>query len=341
MSLSPSSPDLEVFGKRKADAMSSIDEVEGEITDNDAAEEPRPKKAKTEDAKVTHTHAQNIPKRWNLDMEIPQGRPRPKFLGESEEARRSGSGTVEDPLIVWLGKPPADAAIKQANESLARRSVEELQTITHIYIRCGAQSSMFVDRDGKRIPIWNPDVIRFVHETAPTNPHMSLAFGTNADSLVLYGYVNVSVDDDGVPSGFSEPDRDGDGVDGDGRILEFFVYEEEEKHCKPYCTCKEHGEGQVLINTCEFAKAAPCNIHHVHGLLDHWCVIPVAVRYRHCRHELNSLMDHYCPHPIPQNRDRPMRIEKPRRRRYGGPPRHGPGRIQGLGRRAGFGAVLR
>ncbi|KAI0838442.1 hypothetical protein F5Y06DRAFT_303764 [Hypoxylon sp. FL0890] len=236
-------------------------------------------------------------KYWDMGMKIPQGRPRPKFIGESEEDRISGSGTVKDPKIVWLGKIPLDAETKKANEDAARRAASSLKTITHIYIRCAAQSTKFVDRDGKRISIWNPDSIRFWHRTTAADPHISLALGTNADNLVLHGYINVAVDENDNPTDFATSRNPDYVVDGDDRIFELFPYEADEQYCAPYC----HIDHKVLVHACEFARAKECLFHDTKGLLDHFCFPrPGKIEihddhYCPCTHDLTGLMDHYCP----------------------------------------------
>ncbi|KAI2603432.1 uncharacterized protein GGS25DRAFT_526465 [Hypoxylon fragiforme] len=290
--------------KRKADEIVD-DEVEedeeGETTDSPL--EPEFKKVKTEDQPEDKPEGDPAvavdDKRWNADMEMPKEKSRPHFLGESDARRRSGSGTVDDPLIVWLGKMPKDSEIKEANEDIARRTALELGLITHVYIRCAAQSSKFVDRDGKRIPIWNPDTIAFQHETKEADPHLSLAFGTNSTSLVLYGYVNVTVDEEGKPIDFATSRIEDHVVDGDDRILEIFEYEATQQDCAPYCS--KHVSREKLINTCPLAQARGCPRHDMDGLLDHWC--PRAHwrteiygdHYCPCLHDISDLEDHYCP----------------------------------------------
>ncbi|KAI1139093.1 hypothetical protein F5Y05DRAFT_412196 [Hypoxylon sp. FL0543] len=224
--------------KRKADEITT-DEVEEVV---DVQDEPNPKKPKIDLTGI---------KGWNIGMELPQGKPRPKFIGESEEDRVSGSGTVEDPKILWLGKAPLDAENKKANEDVVRRAASSIKTITHIYIRSATKTIKFVDRDGKRICIWNPDVINFGHKTAAADPYISLAFGTNADNLVLYGFINVAVDDNGKPTDFATSRNPDHVVDEDDRIFELFPYEEDQQYCAPYC----NADHKVLIDACEFKLA--------------------------------------------------------------------------------------
>ncbi|KAI4859809.1 hypothetical protein F4820DRAFT_462192 [Hypoxylon rubiginosum] len=260
-------------------------------------------------------------KRWNVGMEMPKGKPRPTFIGESEKDRRSGSGTIEDPMIVWLGKIPDDAEVKTANEDIARQSAEKLEAITHIYIRCAVQDCKFIDRDGKRIHIWNPDSIHFHHGTATADPHMSLAFGTNAYNLVLYGYVYVDVDEDGKPTGLATG-RDAENVDNeDDRVLELFVHDDEQLDCAPYCT--KHMRYEALLNACQLAGSRACPRHEMVGLLDHWCrrtrwrTEAYDDHYCPCRHKLDGVMDHYCPCPHDQSR----RTYAPKHCRHNIPPK--------------------
>ncbi|KAI2606764.1 hypothetical protein GGR54DRAFT_620046 [Hypoxylon sp. NC1633] len=236
--------------------------------------------------------------RWSIDTEIPNGRPRPKFIGESED-RKAGSGKVKDPLIIWLSKVPVDAEARRANHAIARRAALKIGSITHVYIRCGTQSSRFVDRDGKSIHIWNPDIISFQHRTAVADPHISLAFGTDADNLVLYGYVNVAIDERGNPVDFATT-RDKDIViDGDDRIFELFEYRADEQDCAPYCP--NHASREALLDACQVSRPKRCPLHETEGLLDHWCrrtrwkTEVYGDHFCHCPHDLAGLLDHYCP----------------------------------------------
>ncbi|KAI2464918.1 hypothetical protein F4781DRAFT_411192 [Annulohypoxylon bovei var. microspora] len=290
-------PELSPLGKRKADEITADEIEEGEATD--IVGEPESKKVKVD-------HMDVVDGRWNIGMEMPQGKPRPKFIGESEEDRASGDGTVEDPKILWLGKIPLDAEVKRANEDIARRAALDLETITHIYIRCGAQSSKFVDRDGKRILIWNPDSINFHHRTTAADPHMSLAFGTDADNLVLYGYINVTVDENGKPTDFAASRNADYVVDGDDRIFELFPFEAQQHDCSPYCPT--HGSNEVLVDSCEYAQPRRCPLHNTENLLDHFCR---RTRWRSeifgdhhcpCFHDKAGLLDHYCPCPHDKRR---------------------------------------
>ncbi|XXH01711.1 hypothetical protein Hte_008072 [Hypoxylon texense] len=236
-------PDQFSLGKRKAEEISA-DQSEGEVLDS--SEEPPSKKPKVDqDEEAVDVSEDAVPqtvqgkddgrKRWNVGMEMPKGKPRPTFIGESEMDRQSGSGTIEDPMIIWLGKIPVDAEVKTANEDIARQSAEKLEAITNIYIRCAAQDRKFVDRDGKRVRIWNPDSIPFYRHTIAADPHMSLAFGTNADNLVLHGYVHVDVDEAGKPTGLATA-RSAENIDEeDDRILELFVHDDDQHDCAPYC----------------------------------------------------------------------------------------------------------
>ncbi|KAL7619457.1 hypothetical protein AAE478_009996 [Parahypoxylon ruwenzoriense] len=230
-------PRRESLVKRKADEIST-DDIEA-VEETPVSEGPESKRFKGEfQSQEDRSERHDVHERWTLDMGLPEGRPRPVFTGETEEERLSGSGTVEDPLIVWLAKippPDSDAGIITANQDIARQAAMSLGDITHVYIRCAAQTSKFVDRDGKRIPIWNPDNIYFRHRTAPADAHLALAFGTDADTLVLHGYVNVDVDEDGKPIDFATSRNPENVVDGDDRIFELFPYEEEFKDCAPYC----------------------------------------------------------------------------------------------------------
>ncbi|KAI0122374.1 hypothetical protein F4814DRAFT_458060 [Daldinia grandis] len=142
-------------------------------------------------------------KPWNKGMDMPSGKPRPRFVGETEEYRISGSGTVEDPEIIWLGVIPGDVIAREANEDIVWKAARSLRTITHVYIRCAVQSTMYVNRDGKRIHIWNPDRIDFYHRTRPADPHIAVAFGTTPYNLVLYGFIHVATDDNGSPVDFA------------------------------------------------------------------------------------------------------------------------------------------
>ncbi|KAI1378069.1 hypothetical protein F4677DRAFT_443983 [Hypoxylon crocopeplum] len=259
-------PNRESPGKRKADEI-TVDENDGEEA-GEISEEPETKRIKAE-SQSKEELMNSIHKRWDTDMEMPRGGPRPKFIGESEEDRTSGSGTVDDPLIVFLGKIPVDEEIKIANQDIAREAALRFKSITHIYIRCAAQSSMFVDRDGKRIPIWNPDRILFYHETKAADPHISLMFGTDASNLVLHGYINVTVDEDGKPTDFASSRNEDYVVDGDDRIFELFQYDLDQQDCAPYCS--SHASSEVPINSCELAQPRYCPIHGTEGLLDHWC----------------------------------------------------------------------
>ncbi|KAI1413294.1 hypothetical protein F5Y13DRAFT_189204 [Hypoxylon sp. FL1857] len=217
-------PNHDALGKRKADEITTSGTEEEDI-----ANDPEESRFKRPIIEVTET------RRWDIDMEMPQGKPRPKFVGELEEHRVSGAGTVEDPMIMWLGKIPIDTETKQANEEIARRAAWSLTTITHIYIRCAAQASKFVDRDGKRISIWNPDSICFHHETTLADPHISLALGTSAENLVLYGFINVAVDENSRPIDFATSRNPEHVIDGDDRIFELFPYEADQQCCAPYC----------------------------------------------------------------------------------------------------------
>ncbi|KAI1099057.1 hypothetical protein F4804DRAFT_337604 [Jackrogersella minutella] len=301
-------PEQHYAGKRKADEITTDQFEEGEVVD--VPEEPKSKKVKVDHADVIH-------ERWNVGMEMPQGKPRPTFIGESKKENVSGNGTVEDPMIVWLGKIPRDADSKEANEDIARRAAFSLEDITHVYIRCAAQSSKFVDRDGKRIHIFNPDTIHFHHRTTAADPHMSLAFGTEADNLVLYGYINVAIDENGRPTDFATS-RDTDHVvDGDDRIFELFPYEADQQHCSPYCPT--HSSNEVLIDACKLARPAACPLHNTENLLDHFCRQPERRteekrddHYCPCSHNLDGVMDHYCPCSHAQIRQ----VETRRRRPY-------------------------
>ncbi|KAI0379359.1 hypothetical protein F5Y04DRAFT_282784 [Hypomontagnella monticulosa] len=282
--------------KRKADEITK-DEIEGEIKERDEvkvndSEEPASKKAKQDPVETVH-------KRWNADMEVPQGKPRPRFTGEYKKGRISGSGTVDDPLIVWLGKVPSNQEVRKANEDVVRGVALSLKIVTHVYIRCGTQSNKFIDRDGKRILLWNPDIIPFHHRTTTADPHMSVAFGTDPDNLVIQGYINVATDDNGKPTGLATS-RNPDCVeDDDDRILELFPYGFYEQYCEPYCPT--HAPNEVLLNACEYAWPKGCPHHDTEGLLDHYCrrprwkTEPYGDHYCPCTHDLSGLLDHYCP----------------------------------------------
>ncbi|KAI1395007.1 hypothetical protein F4819DRAFT_506264 [Hypoxylon fuscum] len=306
-------PERRTASKRKADEI-AVDENEQAKTVK-ASEEPAPKKAKTEHTEdgpvetvelVQMKLPDHCPKRWNVGIEMPKGKPRPKFTGDSESKRKSGEGTVGDPMITWVGTIPSDAEIRTANEGFACRAAKSLKKVTHVYIRCATQSSMFVDRDGKRIPIWNPDTIQFHHRTVEADPHMCLAFGTEARNLVLYGYVHVVIDESGKPTGFATVRNDNKLVDGDDRIFELFEYDAQQNDCAPYCP--SHASSAVLIDTCKFAQPRCCPLHNTEGLLDHWCrrtrwkTEVYGDHYCPCPHSLIDLMDHYCPCPHDQVR---------------------------------------
>ncbi|OTA92707.1 hypothetical protein M434DRAFT_396268 [Hypoxylon sp. CO27-5] len=237
-------------------------------------------------------------KRWNFHMEIPQGKPRPKFVGEFEKHRVSGSGSVGDPAIMWLGNIPLNVEEKEANEGIVRWAVSSLDAITHIYIIYGTRFTKFVDRDGQRICIWNPDSgIHFHHGTTAADPHISLVTGTNEDNLVLYGYINVVVDEYGKPTGLARYRNPEHVVDGDDRILELFPYEEDQHYCAPYC----QDDHEVLIDACKLARAQGCILHDTEGLLDHFCFRTrwntgsYGDHFCPCRHNHKRLADHYCP----------------------------------------------
>lgn len=310
-----STPEHISLGKRKAE------EIAADQIEVDSPEEPSPKKIRVDQTdevnnprvllarkikyygdlsapgEITPSHDNRH--RWDFGMEMPKGKPRSTFIGESEEDRRSGSGSVEDPMIIWLGKMPVDAKVKTANEDIVYQAAQKLETITHIYIRCAAQATKFVDRDGKRIPIFNPDVIHFHHGKTAADPHLSLAFGTNADNLVLYGYIHVDLDDDGKPTGFAASRSAENVEDGDDRIFELFVHDDDQQDCAPYCST--HANSQFPLNVCQSVAPRPCPLHDVNGLLDHWCfrtrwkTEAHGDHYCACEHKLDGLMDHYCP----------------------------------------------
>ncbi|KAI1643647.1 uncharacterized protein F4817DRAFT_368217 [Daldinia loculata] len=177
--------------KRKADEI-SLERNEEIMNTASHSEGPPPKKTKTDDDFEP----------WNEGMDMPLGKLRPRFVGETED-RRSGSGTVEDPELVWLGAIPDDAIAREANEDIVWKAARRLETVTHVYIRCAMQSTMYVDRDGKRIHIWNPDRIDFRYKTRRTDPHIAVAFGTTPDNLVLYGFIHVATDENGKPVDFA------------------------------------------------------------------------------------------------------------------------------------------
>ncbi|KAI5859801.1 hypothetical protein GGS23DRAFT_599989 [Durotheca rogersii] len=291
------------FGKRKVGEIAT-DETREDMA-SPTTEEPQPKRAKTETASEEENG--DGPKRWYPGMQVPEGRPRPKFVGEDDEARISGSGTVEDPAIMWLGKMPsrdAGGAIRAANEEVARQAAQRLGCgITHVYIRCAAQASKFVDRDGARIPVWNPDRIWFAHGAAAAAPHLALAFGTAADNLVLHGYVGVAVDGAGRPTGLAASAGGDveDGEDADG-ALDLAPYAETPRDCAAYCPL--HAAGQAPVDACALARARACPVHgDVSAALDHWCprarwrTEPLGDHYCPCPHDVAGLADHYCPCP--------------------------------------------
>ncbi|KAI1385839.1 uncharacterized protein F4822DRAFT_355974 [Hypoxylon trugodes] len=276
--------------KRKADDMAIDEDVEAQVAAT--PEEPASKKVKTDSTEAAHKH-------WNADMEMPEGKARPKFNGEDEEDRASGSGTVEDPKLVWLGKVPLDAELREANQTLAREAALSLDEVTHVYIRYAAQSNKFINRDGDRIRIFNPDTILFGHRSAKADPHMSLAFGTDAGTLSVYGYINVDVDEDGNPVDFASSRNPEYVIDGDDRIFELFFYEDEQQDCAPYCPT--HAKNEKLVDACWLASARGCRHHNTQGLLDHHCPRPhwranaFADHYCHCHHNVAGTLDHYCP----------------------------------------------
>ncbi|KAI1204763.1 uncharacterized protein F4807DRAFT_454468 [Annulohypoxylon truncatum] len=287
MAYSPTSPIRVTSGKRKADEITGYEYEEGETVN--FPEEPEPKKAKVD-------HTSTASRRWDIGMEMPQGRRRPHFIRNDSI---SGHCTLDDPEILWLGKAPLNAETKKANEDIARRAASRLGTVTHVYIICGAQSSKFVDRDGKRIHLWHPDSIRFHHQKTAADPHMFLAFGTKPDHIVLYGYVNVTVDEDGKPTDFATSRNSEYIVDGDDRIFELFSYEDEEHDCSSYCP--RHKSGEEFIHTCVEARPRGCPLHSTENLLDHFCHVMtlkteiLGDHYCPCSHDKVGLLDHYCP----------------------------------------------
>ncbi|KAI0886772.1 uncharacterized protein GGS22DRAFT_199129 [Annulohypoxylon maeteangense] len=298
MTSSPPSPERSSLGKRNADEITT-NEVEEVVAD--AQEEPEFKKVKVDHISPAH-------KLWEIGMEIPQGKRRP-HLGKLTHDSESGSGSIEDPKIIWLGKVPHDSKTKKANEDIARRASSRLETITHVYIVCGTQSSKFVDRDGKRIHLWYPDGIHFQHKTTAADPHMFLAFGTKPDHVVLYGYINVTVDETGKPTDFATSRNEDFVVDGDDRIFELFPYEYEEHDCSPYCP--RHKSGEESIDVCEDAQPRSCRLHNTDNLIDHFCrrtrwrTEILGDHYCPCYHDKDGLLDHYCPcpHDIKRLRD--------------------------------------
>ncbi|KAI1453740.1 hypothetical protein F4805DRAFT_478212 [Annulohypoxylon moriforme] len=297
MADSPSSPRRTSPSKRKADEI-TIDETEdGEVVNTQEKHEPK---------KIKLEHRSNAPRRWDIGMEMPQGKRRPHLTRDFANDHTSGDGTVDDPKIVWLGRVPRDAEKKDANEEMARKAASRLETITHVYIVCGTQSSKFVDRDGKRIHIWYPDTIPFQHKAAAADPHMFLAFGTKPDHVVLYGYINVTVDESGKPTDFEELRNADYVVDGDDRILELFSYEDEEYDCSSYCP--RHKSGEALIHACEDARPRSCPIHNTDNLIDHFCrrtrwrTEILGDHYCPCPHDKAGLLDHYCPCPHDKKR---------------------------------------
>ncbi|KAI1759202.1 hypothetical protein GGR53DRAFT_514325 [Hypoxylon sp. FL1150] len=330
------------LGKRKAKEIAA-GQIEGDA--DDASEESASKKVKVDQSneetigvvsspeeisydleegevvasnEITPGHTR--PQCWDIGMEMPRGKPRPAFMGESEEDRRFGSGSVEDPMIVWLGKMPIDPEVKTANEVIARQSAGKLETVTHVYIRYAAQATKFIDRDGKRIPIFNPDGIHFHHGIAAADPHLSLAFGTNADNLALYGYIHVDVDENGKPMGFATSRNAENVEDGDDRIFELFLHNDDEHDCAPYCPI--HISEQVSINVCQLLWPRPCPVHNIAGVLDHWCprfrwrTEAYGDHYCPCHHKVDDLIDHYCPCPHDEFR----RTDRPRPCRHNIPP---------------------
>ncbi|KAI1653487.1 hypothetical protein F4813DRAFT_399882 [Daldinia decipiens] len=243
---------------------------------------------------------------WNKGMDMPLGKPRPRFVGETDQDRISGSGTIEDPELVWLGAIPSDTITREANEDIVRKAARSLETVTNVYIRCAVQSTMYVDRNGKRIHIWNPDRINFRNRTRRTDPHIAVAFGTTPDNLVLYGFIHVAIDENGKPVDFAAYRDNKYVLDGDDRVFELFKYNADQRDCGPYCP--SHARQEVLIDSCELAMPAGCPLHNTEGLLDHFCFRArwktegYCDHYCPCLHDTSESMDHYCPCPHDQVR---------------------------------------
>lgn len=287
--------------KRKADEI-SLERNEEIMNTASHSEGPPPKKTKTDDDFEP----------WNEGMDMPLGKLRPRFVGETED-RRSGSGTVEDPELVWLGAIPDDAIAREANEDIVWKAARRLETVTHVYIRCAMQSTMYVDRDGKRIHIWNPDRIDFRYKTRRTDPHIAVAFGTTPDNLVLYGFIHVATDENGKPVDFATYRDDQHVLDGDNRVFGLFKYNADQRDCGPYCP--SHARHEVSIDSCELAMPVGCPLHNTEGLLDHFCFRArwktegYSDHYCPCPHDTSESMDHYCPCPHDQVR---LMIDPPR-----------------------------
>ncbi|KAI1807496.1 hypothetical protein F4811DRAFT_475547 [Daldinia bambusicola] len=274
--------------KRKADEIST-DENEKQLS---IPTGPARKEAKTD---------KNDPKPWEKGMEIPLGKPRPRYNlrvgnsgnpGDFEERKpphRSGRGTTENPAVIWLVKPrplsrvAIEAAVKEAAQSIGK--------ITHIYIRSRVARWMFFDRDWKKVFVQNYYPVPASYAQLKTNRRfVSVGFGTTPDNLVLYGFVYVRANAKGHVIGLDSVQKHSHA--GDKKVLELFEYKTEPLDCGPYCP--RHARDVVPIDMCKFKGTKSCPFHSTANLLDHYC------RLRDHKAKTNSQM-------IPYPRRRPYR----------------------------------
>ncbi|OTB10919.1 hypothetical protein K445DRAFT_27118 [Daldinia sp. EC12] len=253
--------------KRKV-AEISADDDEKQLIMARYSERPTPKKARIDDD----------PKPWNKGMKMPLGKPKPKHLipygsfGQLRQLRAlniCGSGTVQDPLIVWF-VPTVSNEPRESDAHLNIRKVaQSIGNITHIYIVRAMKYRMPVDRDGKRVYIRYHHGIDFLFRYRESDPYVTVAFGTSPTNLVLHGFIHVFPAPRGEPLPIATFRRSDCVFENDGRILELFEYDVEPLDCGPYCP--KHARGEVLINVCEFMVAKPCPFHGTKELLDHYC----------------------------------------------------------------------
>ncbi|CAJ2509487.1 Uu.00g145130.m01.CDS01 [Anthostomella pinea] len=253
--------------------------------------------------------------RWNSDMKMPEegllGRPAMELMSELSSQCFVGSGTIEDPRIVWLGLipclpredpkevPEIDNVQKKANENIARIAAQSIGC-SHVYIRCTNHSTKLVYMDGKRVALYDQYGRQNGWETMPADPHLTLLFGMSLGTVCIHGHATVRLDENKTPIDFASTRIPELVVDGDDRILELFRWIDP-MYCYPYCPV--HGKDEVMAHQCEVARPHNCPHHDSPTMLDHYCpqtqwgAKDLVDHYCPCEHNTEGLLDHWCPCP--------------------------------------------
>jgi hypothetical protein len=116
--------------------------------------------------------------------------------------KHSGSGTLSDPDVYWLGHPRLEKPQLNACSNIARGEAIQ-RRLTVVVVRRGHHNTV-LRRDATGRTVTNPNTGR--PQVDPSDWHLTILLGNSLEDIVLQGHIYVNVDDNCIPTGVMDPE---------------------------------------------------------------------------------------------------------------------------------------